>query len=128
MPAQWSRPVLDGLRESTSSFSAWARLSLACWISSSSGERLDEASVSSSSDFWMCSLRCLSSCSAISVPQVVGCLNRRSDRIRGPWNRITFIEDGLNEQRKYGPYTLIRKIGQGGMAEVWQGRHVLLDR
>jgi serine/threonine protein kinase len=34
----------------------------------------------------------------------------------------------LNEQRQYGPYSLIRKIGQGGMAEVWQGRHVLLDR
>lgn len=53
------------MRESTSSFSAWARLSLACWISPSLGERLDEASVRSSSDFWIYSLRCLSSCSAI---------------------------------------------------------------
>ena len=33
----------------------------------------------------------------------------------------------MSEEIRVGPYILVRKIGEGGMAEVWEGRHNLLD-
>ena len=33
----------------------------------------------------------------------------------------------MNEELRVGRYILVRKIGEGGMAEVWEGRHYLLD-
>ena len=33
----------------------------------------------------------------------------------------------MSEEFRIGQYILVRKIGEGGMAEVWEGRHYLLD-